>query len=98
MVGALAGAGIAAQTPLKWGWASGSLSQIAASWAIAPLIAAGFSAALFLSLKFLVLERKDPFKWGMRLIPWYVNIVVHLQRPISVYFTLGSRALLLYNR
>ncbi|KAK7190624.1 hypothetical protein DPSP01_007278 [Paraphaeosphaeria sporulosa] len=73
VVGALAGAGIAAQTPLKWAWASGSLSQIAASWAIAPLIAAGFSAALFLSLKFLVLERKEPFKWGMRLIPWYLG-------------------------
>jgi phosphate/sulfate permease len=72
VVGALAGAGIAAQTPLKWGWASGSLSQIAASWAIAPLIAAGFSAILFLTVKFLVLERKDPLKWGMRLIPFYL--------------------------
>ncbi|KAH7084760.1 phosphate transporter [Paraphoma chrysanthemicola] len=72
VVGALAGAGIAAQTPLKWAWSTGSLSQIAASWAIAPLIAAGFAAALFLTLKFLVLERKDPLKWGMRLIPWYL--------------------------
>lgn len=72
VVGALAGAGIAAQTPLKWGWATGSLSQIAASWAIAPLIAAGFAAALFLSVKFLVLERADPMKWGMRAIPWYL--------------------------
>lgn len=72
VVGALAGAGIAAQTPLKWGWAKGSLSQIAASWAIAPLIAAGFAAALFLTVKYLVLERKDPMKWGMRMIPWYL--------------------------
>ncbi|KAF2623845.1 phosphate transporter [Macroventuria anomochaeta] len=72
VVGALAGAGIAAQTRLKWAWASGSLSQIAASWAIAPLIAAGFSAILFLTIKFLVLERKDPLMWGLRLIPWYL--------------------------
>ena len=72
VVGALAGAGIAAQTPLKWGWSGGSLSQIAASWAIAPLLAAGFAATLFLTLKFLVLERKDPLKWGLRLIPWYL--------------------------
>ena len=72
VVGALAGAGIAAQTPLKWAWSGGSLSQIAASWAIAPLLAAGFAAALFLTLKFLVLERKDPLKWGLRLIPWYL--------------------------
>jgi phosphate/sulfate permease len=72
VVGALAGAGIAARTPLKWAWSSGSLSQIAASWAIAPLIAAGFSAVLFLTVKYLVLERKDPLKWGLRLIPWYL--------------------------
>lgn len=72
VVGALAGAGIAAQTPLKWAWSSGSLSQIAASWAIAPLLAAGFAATLFLTVKFLVLERKDPLTWGLRLIPWYL--------------------------
>lgn len=72
VVGALAGAGIAARTPLKWAWSGGSLSQIAASWVIAPLLAAAFSAVLFLTLKFLVLERKDPLKWGMRLIPWYL--------------------------
>lgn len=72
VVGALAGAGIAAQTPLKWAWSTGSLSQIAASWAIAPLIAAGFAAALFLTVKFAVLDRADPMKWGMRLIPWYL--------------------------
>ncbi|CAI6287239.1 unnamed protein product [Periconia digitata] len=71
VVGALAGAGIAAQTPLKWAWSSGSLSQIAASWAIAPLLSAGISAVLFLTVKYLVLERKDPLKWGLRLVPWY---------------------------
>lgn len=72
VVGALSGAGIAAQTPLKWSWQKGSLSQIAASWAIAPLISAGFASILFLTLKFLVLDRKDPLKWGMRAIPWYL--------------------------
>jgi phosphate/sulfate permease len=72
VVGALAGAGIAAQTPLKWAWSGGSLSQIAASWAIAPLIAAGFAAVLFLSVKYLVLERSEPLKWGLRLIPFYL--------------------------
>jgi phosphate/sulfate permease len=72
VVGALAGAGIAARTPLKWSWSGGSLSQIAASWAIAPLLAAGFAATLFLTLKFLVLERENPLKWGLRLIPWYL--------------------------
>lgn len=73
VVGALIGSGIAAQTSIKWGWASGSVSQIAASWGIAPLIAAGFSSILFLTLKYSVLERKDPLKWALRLIPLYLS-------------------------
>jgi solute carrier family 20 (sodium-dependent phosphate transporter) len=72
VVGAIVGAGIAAQAKVKWAWSSGSVSQIAASWAIAPMIAAGFSAIIFGTVKYLVLERKDPFKWAMRLIPFYL--------------------------
>lgn len=72
VVGALAGAGIAAQSPLSWGWKKGSISQIAASWVIAPLLAGAFSAVLFLTIKFGVHNRKDPLKWGMRLIPFYL--------------------------
>jgi phosphate/sulfate permease len=72
VVGALIGAGIAAQARVKWEWSSGSVSQIAASWGIAPLIAAAFAAIIFGTLKFAVLERKDSFKWAMRLIPFYL--------------------------
>jgi phosphate/sulfate permease len=72
VVGALAGVGIAAQSPLSWGWKKGSISQIAASWVIAPLIAAAFSAILFMTIKLGVHSRKDPLKWGLRLIPWYL--------------------------
>lgn len=71
VVGALVGVGFATEAPIKWAWASGSISQIAASWAIAPLIAAGFSALVFGTVKYLVLERQDSFKWAMRLIPYY---------------------------
>ncbi|EXJ54190.1 PiT family inorganic phosphate transporter [Cladophialophora yegresii CBS 114405] len=71
VVGALIGVGFAAQSPIKWAWESGSVSQVAASWGIAPLIAAGFSALIFGVLKYSVLERKDSFKWAMRLIPIY---------------------------
>ncbi|ETI26727.1 hypothetical protein G647_10172 [Cladophialophora carrionii CBS 160.54] len=71
VVGALIGVGFAAQSPIKWAWESGSVSQVAASWGIAPLIAAGFSALIFGTLKYSVLERKDSFKWAMRLVPIY---------------------------
>lgn len=72
IVGALCGVGFATQSAITWGWEDGSVSQVAASWAIAPLIAAGFAALIFGTVKFLVLERKESFKWAMRLIPIYM--------------------------
>lgn len=71
VVGALIGVGFASGAKVKWAWQSGSVSQVAASWAIAPLIAGAFSALIFGVLKYSVLERSDSFKWAMRLIPVY---------------------------
>ena len=71
IVGALVGVGFATGAGVTWGWESGSVSQVAASWVIAPCIACGFSALIFGTVKYAVLEREDSFKWGMRLIPWY---------------------------
>lgn len=72
IVGALVGVGFATQSAITWGWEDGSVSQVAASWGIAPLIAAGFSAIIFGLIKYSVLERKDSFKWAMHLIPIYM--------------------------
>ncbi|CAG8250360.1 unnamed protein product [Penicillium olsonii] len=74
IVGALVGVGFASQASISWGWSKGSVSQVAASWGIAPLVAAGFSAVIFGTLKYSVLERKDSFKWAMRLIPVYLAL------------------------
>lgn len=74
VVGALVGAGLASQASITWGWEDGSVSQVAASWGVAPLIAAGFSAIIFATLKYGVLDRKDSFKWAMRLIPFYLAL------------------------
>ena len=71
IVCALVGVGFATGAGVTWGWESGSVSQVAASWVIAPCIACGFSALIFGTVKYAVLEREDSFKWGMRLIPWY---------------------------
>ncbi|EPS45951.1 hypothetical protein H072_8 [Dactylellina haptotyla CBS 200.50] len=73
VVGSLIGVGFATGAPIKWAWASGSVSQIAASWGVAPGIAAGFSAIIFAITKYTVLEREDSFKWAMRLIPFYLG-------------------------
>ncbi|KAI9801202.1 MAG: hypothetical protein M1825_003476 [Sarcosagium campestre] len=72
IVGALIGVGFAAQSPVKWEWDSGSVSQVAASWAIAPLIAGAMAAAIFATIKYAVLERTQPLKNALRLIPFYL--------------------------
>ncbi|KAL8307031.1 hypothetical protein RB593_005770 [Gaeumannomyces tritici] len=72
VIGALVGAGIAANSQISWGWKKGSVSQIAASWVVAPCTAAAISAALFGTLKFAVLERKNSFEKAMRAIRFYL--------------------------
>ncbi|KAF1847937.1 phosphate-repressible phosphate permease-like protein [Cucurbitaria berberidis CBS 394.84] len=78
VVGALVGVGLATRAGVTWGWESGSVSQVAASWVIAPLIACAFSAIIFGTVKYAVLERADSFKWGMRLIPWYFALTASI--------------------
>ncbi|KAK3686974.1 hypothetical protein LTR37_019276 [Vermiconidia calcicola] len=73
IVGSLIGVGFASKAAVTWEWTDGSVSQIAASWAIAPLIAACFAALVFGTLKYSVLERQDSLKWAMRLIPLYLG-------------------------
>ncbi|KAL8882100.1 MAG: hypothetical protein Q9205_000969 [Flavoplaca limonia] len=72
IVGALIGVGIAADSQVTWEWDDGSVSQVAASWAIAPLLAACFAAVIFSTIKFSILERQDSFKKGMLAIPFYL--------------------------
>lgn len=71
IVGALIGVAFAADLQIHWGWKSNSVSQIAASWFIAPVISAGFGAIIFLSIRLLVHSRQDPLKWALRVIPFY---------------------------
>lgn len=74
IVGALVGVGIASEIHVNWGWQSGSVSQIAASWGIAPCIAAGFAAIIMMSIKVLVHWQKDPLKAGLRVITFYYGL------------------------
>jgi PiT family inorganic phosphate transporter len=97
IVGALVGVGLATQASIHWEWTDGSVSQVAASWGIAPAIAAGFAAIIFATLKYSVLERQDSFKWAMRLIPVYLAMTgailalfIVIEAPSEPFETFGA--------
>ncbi|KAG9128571.1 Na+/Pi symporter [Ceratobasidium sp. 392] len=76
IIGALIGVGVAAggTKSVKWGWNGGGVAFVFSSWVIAPCIAGGFAAIVFLITKF-VLKRENSVKWGLILAPAYFFIV-----------------------
>ncbi len=93
IVGALVGVGIATQASVSWAWDDGSVSQIAASWGIAPILAGCFSALLFATLKFSILERKDSFTKGLRAIPFYLAFTAAILALFITVETPGAASL-----
>lgn len=72
IVGAIVGAGIASGASVNWGWRKNSISQVAASWIISPIVAGIIASLLFGSLKFCILERRNPFQKARRAIHFYL--------------------------
>lgn len=97
IVGALVGVGFATQANIHWEWTDGSVSQVAASWGVAPGIAACFAAFIFATIKYSVLERhEESFKWAMRLIPIYLAatgailaLFITMEAPSEPFATFG---------
>ena len=79
LVSALAGVGIAVggwDAP-SWGWNGGKgLATIWAGMIIAPALAGGFGAVVYLITKYAVLERKNSVKAAMIMSPFYFFTVI----------------------
>ncbi|KIM22207.1 hypothetical protein M408DRAFT_28932 [Serendipita vermifera MAFF 305830] len=74
IVSAVAGVGVAlaGKDAVSWGWNNGKgLSTIFAGFLIAPAIAGGFAAIVFLLTKYLVLKRSNSTKAGLIASPVY---------------------------
>ena len=71
IVGGIIGVGFATigAGGVQWGWRG--VAQVFAAWGIAPAISGAFAAIIFLLTKYTVLQRKDPLKAGLRVIPVY---------------------------
>ena len=88
IVGAITGGGIAAlgwQGP-NWGWNNGQgIAAIISSWFIAPLVAGGFAAVIYLTTKYLVLKRKNPLRNGMIAMPLYFAVTLGILTMMIVW-------------
>lgn len=61
---------------ISWGW--NGVSQVFAAWAIAPGIAGGFGAIIFLITKYGIMLRKNPVKKAFITVPIYFAIACGL--------------------
>lgn len=85
IVGGTIGAGIAAigAKNIHWGWSG--VSQIIASWFIAPAIAGCFASIVFLVSKYAVLERKNAVRNGLWLAPCLVYLTFSILTMLIVW-------------
>ncbi|WWD22202.1 hypothetical protein CI109_106693 [Kwoniella shandongensis] len=77
LISAIAGVGIATvgASKVQWGWNGGKgLGAIFAGLGMAPAIAAGFGAAIFMLIKVTVHMRKNPVKWAVYTSPFFFLI------------------------
>ncbi|KAJ4287589.1 hypothetical protein N0V90_012292 [Kalmusia sp. IMI 367209] len=74
LISSIAGVGVATvgAAKVQWGWNGGKgLGAIFAGLGMAPAIAAGFGACIFMLIKVVVHMRRDPVKWGVYTAPFF---------------------------
>lgn len=77
LISAVAGVGVATvgASKVQWGWNKGTgLGAIFAGLAMAPTIAAGFGATIFMLIKLTVHMRKNPVPWAIYTSPLFFLI------------------------
>ncbi|KAF4628629.1 hypothetical protein G7Y89_g9525 [Cudoniella acicularis] len=77
LISAVAGVGVATvgASKVQWGWNDGKgLGAIFAGLGMAPAIAAGFAASIFMLIKMVVHIRKNPVPWAVWTSPFFFLI------------------------
>lgn len=77
LISAVAGVGVATvgASRVQWGWNNGKgLGAIFAGLGMAPAIAAGFAASIFMLIKLVVHMRKNPVPWAVYTSPFFFLI------------------------
>ncbi|KAF1847694.1 phosphate-repressible phosphate permease-like protein [Cucurbitaria berberidis CBS 394.84] len=85
IMGGVIGVGIAASGPKGVNWSFKGVSQVFAAWGIAPGIAGGFGAIIFLITKYGVMRRKNPVMKAFIMVPIYFFITAFLLALLIVW-------------
>lgn len=88
IISAVAGVGVAVAgaDQVQWGWNDGKgLGAIFSGLGMAPAIAAGFGAILYLLVKFTVLVRKDPVRWAIFTGPFFFFVAAAVSTMSIIY-------------
>lgn len=88
IVGAIIGVAIATigKDGVQWTWNDANgVSAIIAAWFVAPALAGGFAAVIFLITKYGVLERKNSLRAGFWMIPIYFAVTAGILTMVIVW-------------
>ncbi|KAL7941299.1 phosphate transporter [Trichoderma barbatum] len=88
LISAVAGVGVATVGAgnVQWGWNGGKgLGAIFAGLGMAPAIAAGFAALIFLLIRFVVHVRKNPAPWAVYSSPFFFLVAATICTLSIVY-------------
>ncbi|KAF2871338.1 phosphate-repressible phosphate permease-like protein [Massariosphaeria phaeospora] len=91
IMGGVIGVGIAAIGTEGINWSFKGVSQVFAAWAIAPGIAGGFGAIIFLATKYGVMRRSNPVKKAFIAVPIYFFITSALLALLIVWKGASAR-------
>ncbi|GAB7349574.1 hypothetical protein MBLNU459_g0268t1 [Dothideomycetes sp. NU459] len=85
IVGGVIGVGVASlgTDGVRWGW--NGVSQVFATWIIAPGIAGIFAAIVFTIARYGILERSDSFKYGLATIPLWFGFTAGVLTMVIVW-------------
>lgn len=83
IIGAIIGFALASKGESAVYW--GEFTKVVLSWIISPALAAAMGFVLFMIIKFGVLERDDPIKWGMRIWPFFMFVFMWINVFFIIY-------------
>lgn len=85
IIGGIIGVGFATVGAGGVDWSWGGVSQVFATWGIAPCISASFGAILFLFTKYAVMGSSNPLRIGMITVPFYFGLTSAILTMLIVW-------------